>query len=588
MPVHNADIARALDEIADLLEIQGANVFRVRAYRDAARTVGDLRIDIAQMIAAGEPLPKLPGIGEDLERKLHDLATSGTTEILDRLHRELPPAISELLRVPALGPKRVRILHEALGVTTLEELRDAARSERIRAIKGFGAKTEASILAAVEARLIKKRRFPLPVAARYAESIVDHLRALAGVREAVVAGSFRRMKESVGDLDVLVTTDDPEAAIQRFVAFADVHEVTASGSTRASGRHVSGLQVDLRVVRDESFGAALHYFTGAKAHNIAIRRLGQDAGLKVNEYGVFTSAPGLREERIAGETEASVFASVGLPWIPPELREDSGEIEAARAGALPKLVERDDLRGDVRFAMDADMREDALAGWARAAAAHGLEYGVIVAAIGSGAEAAVDRRRVARLIAMIERARAKAEPAVLISGIEAGIREDGTLDLPDAILAQFDVVVVAVHSDLGLSRGDQTTRIARALQSSRVDVLAPPRAPSDQDRAGYDVDMLRIVREARERGVTLALVADPQRIGLSDVQCRMAKEEGVQVIIGSHGLDTLGKSLWALGQARRGWLEADDVLNARRIDPLRAWLRKRKAATAARPAGADS
>jgi DNA polymerase (family 10) len=589
MPVHNADIARALDEIADLLEIQGANVFRVRAYRDAARTVGDLRLDIAQTLAAGEPLPKLPGIGEDLERKLHDLAATGTTEILERLHRELPPAISELLRVPSLGPKRVRTLYDALGVKTLENLRDAARGQRIREIKGFGPKTEESILAAVEARLTKKRRFRLSVAAQYAEPLAEHLRGVRGAREVVVAGSFRRMKETVGDLDFLATADAPATVIEGFSAYPELTEVTASGSTRASGRHSCGLQVDLRVVPAESFGAALHYFTGSKAHNIAIRRLGQEAGLKINEYGVFTVTPGKREKRIGGDTEASVFASVGLPWIPPELREDAGEIEAARRGTLPKLVELADLRGDLHAHTDASDGHATLADMARAAKARGLEYLAITDHSRRQAMAhGLDPQRLAKQIDAVERQNARGEGAVLLKGVEVDILEDGTLDLPDSILSQLDLVVAAVHTSLGLPRARQTDRILKALDAPWVTILAHPLARLLDEREGYDVDMLKIVRKARDRGVALELNAHPDRLDLTDVHCRMAKEEGVPVAISSdaHSVFELDALRWGIGQARRGWLEAKEVLNAKTLDALRAWLERRKARTTARTGAA--
>jgi DNA polymerase (family 10) len=583
MPVHNADIARALDEIADLLEIQGANAFRVRAYRNAARTIGDLRLDIAQTFAAGEPLPKLPGIGEDLERKLHDIAATGTTELLERLHRELPPAITELMRVPALGPKRVRTLYDALGVKTLEDLRDAAQAQRIRAIKGFGAKTEESILAAVEARLTKKRRFRLSVAAQYAEPLAAHLRGAPGVREVVVAGSYRRMKETVGDLDFLATSDDAQAVMSRFAAYPELADVTASGPTRASGRHTCGLQVDLRVVPAESFGAALHYFTGSKAHNIAIRRLGQEQGLKINEYGVFTVAPGRRERRVGGETEVSVFAAVELPWIPPELRENAGEIEAARRGQLPQLVELGDLRGDLHAHTGATDGHATLCEMARAATALGLEYLAITDHSRRQAMAhGLDPQRLAKQIDAIERHNARGEGAVLLKGVEVDILEDGTLDLPDSILAQLDLVVAAVHTSLSLPRARQTERILKALESPFVTILAHPASRLLEEREGYDVDMLRIVRKARDRQVALELNAHPDRLDLSDVHCRMAKEEGVLVAIGSdaHSTFELEGLRWGIGQARRGWLEPRDVLNTRSLAALRQWLAAHRTAGA--------
>ncbi|GIX26829.1 MAG: hypothetical protein KatS3mg123_0710 [Burkholderiales bacterium] len=369
MAVHNADIAAMFEEIADLLEIQGANPFRVRAYRNAARTVEGLGRDLAALVKAGEDLTELPGIGEDLAAKIREAVETGRLAFLDRLHKELPPAITELLKIPGLGPKRVKALYHDLGVQTLEQLARAARDGRIRELPGFGAKTEEKILEAVEAHLSSARRFKLAVAAQYAAPLVEHLRKAPGVGRVVVAGSFRRMRETVGDLDILVTTTHPEEAVRRFAGYEEVKEVLSKGGTRASVVLRCGLQVDLRVVAEESYGAALHYFTGSKAHNIAIRRLAQERGLKVNEYGVYRG-----EERIAGRTEEEVYATVDLPYIPPELREDQGEIEAARAGRLPQLVELADLKGDLHAHTKATDGKNTLEEMAEAARKLGFEY----------------------------------------------------------------------------------------------------------------------------------------------------------------------------------------------------------------------
>lgn len=332
MPVRNADIARVFEDIADLLEIGDANPFRVRAYRNAARTVLDVRVDLAAALAAGKALPKLPGIGADLAAKIGEIAATGSCALVDKLKSELPPAITELLKVPGLGPKRVRLLHDSLGIDTLPQLREAARAGRIRDVPGFGAKTEARIADAIRAKPAAAQRFELTAAARYAEPLAAYLKAIRGVREVAIAGSYRRRKETVGDVDIVVSARSGSAVMDRLIAYPEVREVLAKGATRASVVLKCGLQVDLRVVPPESFGAALHYFTGSKAHNIAIRRRAQARGLKLNEYGVFKGA-----KRVAGATEASVFAAVGLPWIAPELREDRGEIEAACEGARRRV-----------------------------------------------------------------------------------------------------------------------------------------------------------------------------------------------------------------------------------------------------------
>ncbi len=369
VPVHNADIAAIFEEIADLLEIKGDNPFRIRAYRNAARTVNELGRDLSTLVGRGADLPKLPGIGADLSAKIKEICESGTCALLTSLHRELPAAITELLKVPGLGPKRVKLLHDSLKVNTVEELRRAAGAGRIRVLPGFGERTETRIREALASRQAAPQRFKLAIAGQYAAALESWLARLPGVQKVTVAGSFRRMRETVGDLDILVAAGARSPVMERFVGYDEVKEVLAQGETRSSVRLKSGLQVDLRLVPPASYGAALHYFTGSKAHNIAVRRLGQARGLKINEYGVFR-----RQERVAGETEESVFAAVGLPWIPPELREDRGEIEAARRGELPRLITLADLKGDLHLHTKATDGHNTIREMALAAKAAGLSY----------------------------------------------------------------------------------------------------------------------------------------------------------------------------------------------------------------------
>lgn len=583
MPVHNADIGRIFEEIADRLEIQGENPFRVRAYRNAARAVAELRIDLAKTIREGKVLPRIPGIGKDLGQKLHEIAETGTAALLVRLRKQLPPSITDLLRIPGLGPKRVRALYHDLDVQTLEQLARAARDGRIRELHGFGAKTEAKLLAAVEAQSTVKQRLKLSLAAQYAEPLAESLAATDGAPQVVVCGSYRRMQETVGDIDVLVATSRPEAAMQRFADYSEVEQVTASGPTRASARLVSGLQVDLRVVPQECFGAALVYFTGSKAHNIALRRLAQERELVLNEYGVFAREKGVRGalRRIAGETEESVYAALELPWIPPELREDAGEIEAARRGELPRLVELTDLRGDLHAHTLATDGKDTLEQMALAARERGLEYLAITEhsrrlALAHG----LDPARLARQSAEIDRLNTRLSGVTLLKGIEVDILEDGNLDLPDAALAKLELVIAAVHSRFQLSRAAQTERILAAMDSPHVRILAHPSGRLIGEREPYDVDMLRIVRKARDRGIALELNAHPERLDLLDTHCRMAKEEGVRVAISSdaHRTQDLDALRFGIGQARRGWLEREDVLNTLTLPQLRAHLAGPRAA----------
>lgn len=572
MPIHNADIAAIFEEIADLLEIQDANPFRIRAYRNAARTVGELGRDIAGLLQAGGELPKLSGIGTDLAAKIHEIAETGKCAFLERLHTELPPAITELLKIPGLGPKRVKALYHDLDVQTLEQLYRAARDGRIRQLPGFGEKTELNILQSVEAHASQSRRFKLAVAGQYADALVAYLKLTPGVQRVVVAGSFRRMRETVGDLDILVTAKMDSSVMQRFTAYDEVAKVLSHGATRSSVILKCGMQVDVRVVEDECYGAALHYFTGSKAHNIAIRRLAQERGLKVNEYGVFKGAA-----RIAGDTEESVFRNVGLPYIAPELREDRGEIEAARAGRLPKLVELADLRGDLHVHTRATDGHNSLKDMALTAQARGFEYLAITEhsrrlTVAHG----LDPRRLSQQIDEIDRLNGELSSITLLKGIEVDILEDGELDLPDSVLQRLDLVIGAVHSRFELSRVKQTERILRAMDHPHFTMLAHPTGRLIEQREPYDVDMLRIIRKAKARGCYLELNAHPERLDLLDTYCQMAKEEGVRVAVNSdaHSTADFDNLRFGIGQARRGWLEAKDVLNTRTLVELRPLLKK--------------
>jgi DNA polymerase (family 10) len=570
MAVHNADIARCFDEIADLLELGDENPFRIRAYRNASRLVGDLRLDIAQTLAKGGELPRLPGIGEDLAGKMREVAGRGTCKLLEQLRRRFPPGITELLALPGLGPKRVRAL-KAKRITSLAALERAAESQRLREIPGFGETTERRVLEAVGARLSKARRFKLALAAQYAEPYARHVGG-------VVAGSFRRMKETVGDIDLLVASASPKRAIERFVGYPEVKEVTAHGETRAAVVLASGLPVDLRVVPPESFGAALHYFTGSKAHNIAVRKLGLARGLKINEYGVWRG-----RRRIAGETEESVYAAVGLPYIEPELREDRGEIEAARRGGLPRLVAPGDLRGDLHAHTKATDGRNTLREMALAAKARNLEYLAITdhsrrVAMAHG----LDPQRLARQVDEIDRLNRELSGITLLKGIEVDILEDGSLDLPDSILSRLDLVVAAVHGKFNLSRARQTARVLAAMDNPHFTILAHPSGRLLEAREGYDIDLLAVARKAAKRGIALELNAHPDRLDLDDVHCRMAKEEGALVAISSdaHGVDGFEVLRYGVGQARRGWLEKADVLNARPLAVLRRVLSRAPRAAA--------
>lgn len=572
MPVHNADIARIFEEIADLLEIQGENPFRIRAYRTAARTIFELGQDIPAFLAAGGDLDSLPGIGRDLEEKIKEIAQTGHSTLLEKLYTEVPPALTELLKIPGLGPKRVHALHTELDIRTTEQLQRAALDGRIRELRGFGEKTERHILDTIATPGKREGRLKLAAAQQYATALEDYLRQLSGVGHVVTTGSFRRSKETVGDLDILVTAGNGRAVIERFVLYDDVREVISKGTTRATVVLQAGLQVDLRVVAERSFGAALHYFTGSKAHNVAVRRLAQQRGLKINEYGVFKDG-----EYVAGQTEESVFAAVGLPFIPAELREDRGEIEAAREGRLPRLVTLEDIQGDLHAHTRATDGRNTLEEMAAAAQRRGLKYLAITEhSMRITMAHGLDETRLRAQNEAIDRLNTKLHGITLIKGIEVDILEDGKLDLPDSVLGTLDLVVAAIHSRFNLSRAAQTARILRAMERPHLSILAHPSGRLLQEREPYDVDMARVIRAARERGCFLELNAHPERLDLLDTYCRMAKDAGVYISINSdaHSVLDLQNLRYGVGQARRGWLERGDVLNTRPLKELMPLLRR--------------
>jgi DNA polymerase (family 10) len=572
MPVHNADIAALFEEIADLLEIENANPFRVRAYRNAARQLQGMGVAASAMVAKGEDLTELPGIGDDLAAKIQEIVETGKCQFLEKLRQKTPPTITELLKIPGLGPKRVRALYHELDVHTLEQLARAARDGRIRKLPGFGEKTEQTILEAISAHVEKQARFKLAVAAQYAEPLRKYLEKISGVKQAVLAGSYRRFRETVGDIDILVTAGNTENVMDRFVAYDEVKDVLAKGSTRATVILKSGLQVDLRVVDESCFGAALQYFTGSKAHNIEIRRLAQERKLKISEYGVFKG-----EKRIAGDTEESVYRSVGLPWIPPELRENRGEIEAARAGKLPNLVEFADLKGDLHAHTKATDGRHSLREMADAARQHGFEYLAITEhsrrlTVAHG----LDPQQLRRQMHEIDRLNDQLRNITILKGIEVDILEDGALDLPDDVLSECDLVVGAVHSKFNLARVKQTERILRAMDHPHFTILAHPTGRLLDTREPYDVDMLKIIRRARERGCFLELNAHPERLDLLDIYCQMARDEEVLVAISSdaHSIQDFDNLVYGVGQVRRGWLEKKDALNTRSLKLLRPLLKR--------------
>lgn len=571
MPVHNDEIAGIFLEIADLLEIEEANPFRVRAYRTAARLIRGLPEELQDMVARGDDLTRLAGIGKDLAAKIEEIIKTGHAGALDRLHKEVPASLEELLKIPGLGPKRVKLLYDNLHIKTLAQLKSAAQKGRLRNLPGFGKKTEQQILDTVAAHRSSERRFLYHTAQHYAQPLLAYLQQVTGVKEVCIAGSYRRGKETVGDLDILVTATGDSPVMQKFVQYDEVVEVVSKGSTRATVFLRCGIQVDIRVVAQQNLGAALHYFTGSKAHNIRIRRLAQQGGLKVNEYGVFKG-----ERRIAGDTEESVFKAVGLAYIPPELREGRGEIAAARSNQLPRLIKVEDLQGDLHVHTTASDGSAGIEKMAKAARDWGLKYIAITDHSKSLSVAhGLDERRLQKQIDEIDRLNDKIRGFKILKSSEVDILEDGRLDLSDRILSQLDFVIGAVHSKFRLARGKQTSRILRAIDSKYFSILAHPSGRLLQEREAYAVDMSRIIEAARQRGCYLELNCQPQRMDLTDTYCELAKEQGVLISINSdgHAINNYDFLEQGINQARRGWLTRNDVLNSRSLREIQKLLK---------------
>lgn len=573
MPVHNAEIARALNDYADLLEISGANQFRVRAYRTAARNISELPHSISEMVKQGEPLSSIPGLGKELTAKVEEMATSGSFSQLEEFKKEFPAGLLDITRVGGLGPRRTRALYQELGITDIEQLARAAKEKRIRELPGFAARTEQKILDEIgrrESTAEENRRYRLAVAMEIVQPLLQYLDDIRGIKNIKVAGSYRRKRETVGDLDILVTHKKGADVIKRFVEYEDVDRVVSQGETRSTVVLRPGIQVDLRVVPEASYGAALHYFTGSQAHNIAVRKLGVEKGLKINEYGVFKGS-----RKVTGNTEEEVYKQVELPYIEPELREGSGEIEAAKQGRLPDLVSLEDIRGDLHSHTRATDGRSTLEEMARAARGKGYQYLAVTdhsrhVTVARG----LDAERLAEQIDDIDRLNEKMKSFTLLKGIELDILDDGSLDLPGDILKRLDLVVCAVHYRFDLPEEKQTERIIRGIDNPYFTILAHPTGRMIGERDPYQVDMERVMKAARETGTVMEINAQPSRLDLNDTHARMAREMGVMVAISTDAHSTRDLELMGFGinQARRGWLEADNVLNTRSWKDLQKML----------------
>jgi DNA polymerase (family 10) len=572
MSIHNTEIADIFEHYATMLEITDANPFRVRAYRNASRVINALPRSAESLLAEGNDLTELPGIGDDLATKIKEIIVTGSFAGYAALQKRLPKGLIELETVPGLGPRRIKQLYEQLGIKDLSSLIKACQSGKVAELHGFGKTSVAKILAACKLFQPGEKRHKLALVQPIASSLMDYLKRAPGVVKIAIAGSFRRCKETVGDLDIVLACKNGAKVMDHFAACEDIVEILSKGGTRASVRLRTGLQVDLRVVPEQSYGAALLYFTGTKAHNIALRTIAVKRGLKINEYGVFEGA-----NNICGKTEEDIYRLLGLPYIEPELRENLGEIEAAYKHKLPALITLQDIRGDLHAHTDATDGASSLEDMARAAIARGYEYLAITDHTKQvGIVHGQDATRVLKQLEAIDLLNARLQGFKLLKSAEVDILEDGSLDLPDEVLKQLDVTVCAVHSKFTLTAQKQTERIIRAMDNDYFNIFAHPTGRLIGGRQGYAIDMERVMRAALERGCFLELNASPDRLDLNDIHCRMAREMGLKLAISSdaHHDTHLSYMAFGLNQARRGWLEADDVINTRSLADLKKLLKR--------------
>jgi DNA polymerase (family 10) len=571
--MENKTIADIFTEIADVLEIQGENPFRVRSYRNAARTIEDMSRSLESLVKADENLEEIPGIGKSMSEKIREILSTGKCHTLEELRSRVPPGLTELLKLEGLGPKKVKVLYDELAVDSVDRLEKAAQAGRLRNLPGMGLKTEEKILKSIEHYRAGLGRFKLSVGFQYAEALLRHLKGVPGVKRLDPAGSFRRRRETIGDLDILAICAKGCKVMDRFADYGDVAEVLARGETKSSVRLKCGLQVDLRVLEEESFGAALHYFTGSKAHNVAIRERAKEKGLKVSEYGVFRAKD---EKRLSGAEEEDVFKAAGLPPIPPELREDRGEVQAAEKGTLPRLIELSDIRGDLQMHTTASDGKNSILEMARKAKEMGYAYIAITdhskaVRVAGG----MDEKQLAKHLKEIEKANGQITGFRILKGVEVDILPDGDLDLKDDILRECEVVLASVHSRFSMEEGEMTRRVIKAIRNPNVKILAHPTGRLILEREPFKINLQEVVQAAVDHGVILEINAYPDRLDLKDVDARMARDLGARLAIDTDAHSALQLELMKFGvfTARRGWIEAKDVINTLPLEGLLKQLR---------------
>jgi DNA polymerase (family 10) len=568
----NSEVAKVFQDIADLLELKGENVFKIRAYQKAARAIEHYPRELEAMIEEGEDLQSIPGVGEAIAKKTAELITTGKLGYYENLKAEFPLGITTLLAIPGIGPKTANKLSSELGVSSVEELERAINDGRVAKLFRLGDKTADNILHQIQALRRKDQRIPIGEALPIVEEIIAVLSSIPGVRNLTAAGSLRRFRETVGDIDLMGTADNPEEVIDAFVALPQVRQVLAQGSTKASVIVSGGLQVDLRMVEHDSFGSLLQYFTGSKQHNISLREKWHKQGLKLSEYGITVIATG-KLEKFA--TEESFYRRLGMQYIPPELREAQGEIEKAEQGAMPKLVELSDIKGDLHTHTEWSDGHDSIKELARAAQDMGYQYVAITEhSAGRGIAHGLDVERLREQVAEIKAVNERSTRIRVLTGIEVDIRADGNLDLPHEVLSELDIVIAAVHSAMNQSEEKMTRRVITAIENPDVDMIAHPTCRLIGEREPVVIDLEAVFQTAAKCNKVMEISAMPDRLDLKDTHAFRARELGVKLAIGTdaHSIAHLGIVRFGVGVARRAWCEPQHILNTLPLEELLAVL----------------
>lgn len=576
----NAEIVDIFTRIGKVLDLQGENPFRIRAYDRAAQAIAAMGEELKSIYKNGgrDALLEIPGIGQDLASKIEELVTTGKLTYLEELQKKVPAGLFDIMDIPGMGPKKTKFVWETFKVKNIADLQKLADSGKLIGLKGWGEKSVQNIVSGIAAKQAHGGRTPLPVALAIAEQFKSLLEETGLCEKIEIAGSVRRRKESIGDVDVLVASKKSEKIMEVFCAAENVAEILAKGKTKSSVRLENGLQVDVRVVERDVFGAALHYFTGSKEHNVHVRQMGIRKGLTISEYGVYQGTAEKKGKLMASKTEEDVYAAVGLPFIEPELREDRGEIELAEKGKLPTLITEDDLRGDLHMHSTFSDGSTTMTDMAQAAKDRGYEY-IAITDHGSpmGMVRGVKKENIKEYLKNIEEARKNVPGIHILAGSEVDILEDGSLYLPDSILKQLDWVVISVHGNFKMSEDAMTKRILKAFENPYVRLFAHPTARLLLKRDPISYDMDTVMKAAAKKGIAMEINAAIDRLDLNDQLCKRAKELGVTLCIDSdaHHIRDLDRRFGVM-QARRGWIEKGDVLNAGTWKQLEKWLHKKK------------